>query len=568
MKILCGTQLLEIDDKYVSTSPYLHTLLHTETPVDKKDDAYIIQDDPIMLMKYIDYIQGKEFTISDDEKEEFLELCNFFSHDITKYQVYDTKELPVKMHDNWVRDNLYQLDLLSDPFYDLEEVPVVQERLQKVLKNIHTVDHVYIAGGAAMYIAGWTDYYKDIDVFFTDKHTLIDLITSNTKIYSRSGLVVDNTDDSDSESEEDSISEIEDIHLYEPFRGVVINERVTHNYEKYEGYYVVSKNSVTIGSIQCILRLYRAPTEIVHGFDIDCCGILYDPSTGKLWCTKRALWSYHNKENIFDPERSSPSYVYRLIKYMRRGFNINIPLFSEMQIDQDAVEQWKNNLRMEYIKHICRWNTIYVRGGFDPEDINENDNEDLLLNDDEIDILPCCIHEYTDCKVKMEKQPLDPKYHILFPEKYRDRLYTLKYIDELVLDPIVEDTYKHENTDELENIDVSSPWGQMVAYMGDRYRKKEEDVDRLFLAKILKVYSNQWVVSDYDSHIIPILNDLRRERIDEDEAFSYIVYDKVHLYIPEIEWKEQNPMEQVTSTFHPQPIPDIKEWLRTSKFLQ
>lgn len=38
--------------------------------------------------------------------------------------------------------------------------------------------------------------------------------------------------------------------------------------------------------------------------------------------------------------------------------------------------------------------------------------------------------------------------------------------------------------------------------------------------------------------------------------------------ISSIQWKEQDPMTQVTGTFSPEPIADIKEWYKASPLYQ
>jgi hypothetical protein len=69
----------------------------------------------------------------------------------------------------------------------------------------------------------------------------------------------------------------------------------------------------------------------VHGFDVDCCGVLFDGE--KLWATKRAAYAIHHKINHINPERASPSYYWRLSKYHTRGYDIGIPLLKEEDVD-------------------------------------------------------------------------------------------------------------------------------------------------------------------------------------------------------------------------------------------
>jgi hypothetical protein len=67
---------------------------------------------------------------------------------------------------------------------------------------------------------------------------------------------------------------------------------------------------------QFILRGYKTPSEVLHGFDVDCCCIGYDGS--KIWLSERCLFSLKNMINVVDFDRLSPTYERRLAKYARR----------------------------------------------------------------------------------------------------------------------------------------------------------------------------------------------------------------------------------------------------------
>lgn len=79
--------------------------------------------------------------------------------------------------------------------------------------------------------------------------------------------------------------------------------------------------------IQIILRLYSKAHEIIHGFDVDCCSILFEDD--KFWMTKRCQYSLQTWTNTVNFNRFSPSYEQRLVKYATRGFAIYIPEFKE-----------------------------------------------------------------------------------------------------------------------------------------------------------------------------------------------------------------------------------------------
>jgi hypothetical protein len=84
--------------------------------------------------------------------------------------------------------------------------------------------------------------------------------------------------------------------------------------------------------------LYKGITEVLHGFDVDCCGIAYDPATDSLWATRRAAYAIKHRINYINPERASPSYYWRLSKYNMRGFQIGIPVLNDKYVDLKPVK--------------------------------------------------------------------------------------------------------------------------------------------------------------------------------------------------------------------------------------
>uniref|UniRef100_A0A6B2KWG6 Poly [ADP-ribose] polymerase n=1 Tax=Arcella intermedia TaxID=1963864 RepID=A0A6B2KWG6_9EUKA len=95
------------------------------------------------------------------------------------------------------------------------------------------------------------------------------------------------------------------------------------------GEIIRSRNAVTIVGqypirhIQIILRIYKSPSEILMGFDIDCCCVGYDGET--VWALPRAARAIANKFNMVDLSRRSLTYESRLYKYAKRGFAVAVP---------------------------------------------------------------------------------------------------------------------------------------------------------------------------------------------------------------------------------------------------
>jgi len=102
-----------------------------------------------------------------------------------------------------------------------------------------------------------------------------------------------------------------------------------------------TKNSLSLNDIQIILRLYRTPSEILHGFDVDSSSVGYDGTD--VWLTQRALYAIANGTNTVNFNRMSPSYEYRLAKYGTRGMAVRVPQFNRRNTKLPALEEKFNS---------------------------------------------------------------------------------------------------------------------------------------------------------------------------------------------------------------------------------
>lgn len=104
--------------------------------------------------------------------------------------------------------------------------------------------------------------------------------------------------------------------------------------------------------IQIILRLYRAPTEIVHGFDLDASGFLYH--NNKFMGTNRALHAVATMTNYIALSRASATYHRRLIKYLKnKGFRIRSPV-----LITDAHRAEAYNIKLDFHTKVDLSNTL------------------------------------------------------------------------------------------------------------------------------------------------------------------------------------------------------------------
>ena len=140
-----------------------------------------------------------------------------------------------------------------------------------------------------------------------------------------------------------------------------------------------SSNAITIQTesttIQIILRLYRTKSEVLHGFDIDCCCVGFDGT--HVFLTARAYHSIKHMINCIDFDRMSPSYEPRLAKYMKRGFSIYVPNFDWSQVNDDKIEerQTQSRQRREQIKTIRNRYYKIPFGNRDYDQMNQEINQ-------------------------------------------------------------------------------------------------------------------------------------------------------------------------------------------------
>lgn len=90
--------------------------------------------------------------------------------------------------------------------------------------------------------------------------------------------------------------------------------------------------------IQIILRLYNSVSEILNGFDVDCCAVGFD---GEFHFTEASKFAFEYGCNILNPARRSPSYENRLTKYINRGFDIIMYKFNINKLDTTYIDKYR-----------------------------------------------------------------------------------------------------------------------------------------------------------------------------------------------------------------------------------
>ena len=190
-----------------------------------------------------------------------------------------------------------QQPLKSTPWDTLQKS--IKEELDPLFIEKYK-DHIFIAGGKIFSLLFGTKS-SDIDIFLhsCDEKTAEEIILAIA----------------------DKLTKDAKFKIIRTEHALSINVRDRYRYNKY----------------QIIFRLYHSPSEILHGFDVDCCCLGYDGS--HIWATERACYALNHGYNLVNFDRLSPSYEYRLAKYGTRGVSVKIPNFDLKLVNRQEINK-------------------------------------------------------------------------------------------------------------------------------------------------------------------------------------------------------------------------------------
>lgn len=507
--------LFEIENSALPKGGYLYLLLNSDIGADMEGDYYLLDVD---AEDFIEYYKFLEYRLDFEVRED---LFDFMGHpNILNYPLDFWK---VKLLDDRIRNTWY--DFQKDKYYALTEIAIQdQSRVNEVLTCIpgSLPPNHYIAGGAVLYLAGITNKFKDVDIFSCDKNETIEYIKRE------------------------------------------------HAPDYYGVYH--SGNAITFRSrvaIQFILREYSGPSQIVHGFDVGCCSILFDGK--KLWATNKALYCIDNMTNWFEPDRSSPTYATRLAKYHIRGFMLRFPSTEELGIDGEYLDKMENRIL----------NTYYNKDN-NTELMDYGEASNIYINRDDIIIA-----------------------HNMFGYKYNNRFINLLNAQSGTVDP-------EELIKALEDPNNSNKTYEEIVHDIFRYPKTVKYVDlidqveeqnihldiELFINKYTKIHMSSDPLANQAASALFLLHksniDIKNNPVPSDpmsimiltSMFGYspsiLIKHKISDYeagtssnhvtnIDSIGWYESNPMDQntdLTGTFYPEPIlEDVREFYKSSPLI-
>ena len=295
---------------------------YNETELKKNVNSYIlntqIDKNDILSLDYDQFSQNKNFINSNFYKE------------IDKQLILDNSynELYEKLHENHKTIcKIYETPNYIQSIYPEFDIKFIRQEFEKHSSHIFDdIQDCLVTGGMVSKHFTYNNYFvdTDYDVFLltNDENRALEIIK-------------------------------------------LIYDRLN---SKSKTYILKTKNTITLYNtkieIQIITKFYNCISEIFINFDLDCCCVGY--SNGVLYALPRFIRSLAYSGNIFDPDRQSPSYIHRLKKYEKRGFNIFIPGLNKNDPDYN-----KDN----YIIKKLREKTNISQIKSDKKKVNDNSNE-------------------------------------------------------------------------------------------------------------------------------------------------------------------------------------------------
>lgn len=117
-------------------------------------------------------------------------------------------------------------------------------------------------------------------------------------------------------------------------------------------YFFLSEHSISLrdefnNKVQIVLRAYQSLTQVLMGFDIGICGIgIY---RGRTYATESALYGLINNVIMISMNKASTTYIRRLIKYAKKGYNLFVEGVSTFTNPSNSYLREDSISRMEFI---------------------------------------------------------------------------------------------------------------------------------------------------------------------------------------------------------------------------
>jgi hypothetical protein len=182
---------------------------------------------------------------------------------------------------------------------------------------LDTKDSIFVAGGAVLSLMR-DSVPNDYDVYFKDKRALLAIL----KYYERDYAEVT----------------FKDI-LGEQSNRVLMGQPVSLEKKKAYDPIFCTSNALTLdGNIQIIIRYYGSPGNVIRNFDWTHTLCYYDIAEERLSIMPEASRSALANELIYRPGAYPLSSLFRMKKFVERGWNVSIGQMLKLSMQLDLID--------------------------------------------------------------------------------------------------------------------------------------------------------------------------------------------------------------------------------------
>lgn len=142
----------------------------------------------------------------------------------------------------------------------------------------------------------------------------------------------------------------------------------------------LTDNAISLkGKVQIILRFIGTPEEIVKNFDYVHCTCTYVPWTRALSLPNEALASMMTKELIYVGSRYPICSLFRMRKFLARGYHLNVGQVLKMIFQIKALNLYDIKVMEDQLLGV---DTVYMKGFIDrlKHQVKEGKLEDSVIN--------------------------------------------------------------------------------------------------------------------------------------------------------------------------------------------
>lgn len=275
LKFNVSGEIYEIDEQFVSLSPYLSSLTSKKFNSDKDEQGrYKLDFDTYAFHNYVLYLEGDEFDMDEDVVElfNFMGINNEYDYPLDYWK---NKLLDDHIKDNWKIFSSYRINLES---FDAKR----EFKLDKSLGDY------YIVGDFALYLAGINTGFRNIH-FISNINEDIKVKFPDTAVYN-------------------------------------VNMRKGYNRNKSP---FTSRPKI----IQEQLNSRRLE-ELCYSGVCDADMLVYSSKDKKIYCTRRALNAINKREVWMEPDKiRNTKHADRLVALKSQGFNVKLPYRSKIIIN-------------------------------------------------------------------------------------------------------------------------------------------------------------------------------------------------------------------------------------------